>query len=174
MSTHTSRIAAFLVLVALALSVPGCTVYERTYPGRSADQVWTAMIAVAEQPSYDSEEWGKWHVMSNDVWVDEPQARIEVYRKLRRVVYNAGMVRPDEQDRTYRMTVKLRDAGTPRIHFETRAIELPTDGFTESQRYFDDVGALLEGVPELAEPTVTVAPAEEPAAEGDVEAPGAD
>lgn len=144
------RFARFLFILAAAFVLTGCTVYERNYPGRTSDQVWSAMVAVAQQPDYDSEKWGKWHVMQNEVWVDEPKARIEVYRELRRVVYNAGMVKPDEQDREYRMTIKLRDSGTPRIRFETRALELPTDGFTESQRYFDDVGALLEGMPAAA------------------------
>ncbi len=158
MSTTTKRFATVVLVAFAVLALAGCTVYERKYPGRTPDQVWSAMVAVAQQPDYDSEKWGKWHVTTNEVWVDEPEARIEVYRKLRRVVYNAGMVKPDEQDREYRMTMRLRDAGVPRIRFETRAFEIPADGYAESQRFFDDVGALLEGMPVLEAPTVTEAP----------------
>ena len=158
MSTNTMRFAPPLLVFAVLVLLTGCTVYERNYPGRSADQVWSAMVAVAQQPDYSSEKWGKWHVMQNEVWVDEPKARIEVYRELRRVVHNAGSVGPDEQDREYRMTIRLRDSGTPRIRFETRALEIPADGFTESQRFFDDVGELLEGMPSGVAPELPAAP----------------
>ena len=175
MNTLTRPIVRVLLFAAMFAVVTGCTVYERKYPGRTADQVWSAMVAVANEPNYESEKWGKWHVTKNEVWVDEENARIEMFRELRRVVYKAGMVKPDDQDRTYRITVNLRDSEIPRVRFETRAWEIPADAFAESQRYFDDVGELLEIMPMLAEPAVTTAPAEAPVAEpAPTEAPSAE
>lgn len=165
MNTMTTRLAriAFVLLAASLFS--GCVSYERTYPGRTQQQVWTAMISVAEQPNYDSEEWGKWHVMTNNVWVDESGARIEVSRHLRRSVYNAGMVKPDQQERTYELTFSLRGSTEPTVRCSMRGFEIPAEAFTESQRYFDDVGELLMGMPmpmaSHAAPEMEEAPADE-------------
>jgi len=153
----TTRILHFASLLVAALLLSGCVTYERSYPGRTSQQLWTAMVSVAEQPDYTSEEWGPWHVMANDVYVEEGTGQIEISRHLRRVVYKAGMVKPDEQERTYLISISLRQSVTPKIKFSMRGMEIPADAFTESQRYFDDVGDLLDGMPVMSEPAVSEA-----------------
>lgn len=172
MTIMTTRLTRIVFVLFAASLFTGCVSYERTYPGRTQQQVWTAMISVAEQPDYDSEKWGQWHVMANDIWVDEAGVRIEVSRHLRRVVYNAGMVKPDAQDRTYQISVSLRGSTSPLIRFTLRGFENPTDAYTESQRYFDDVGALLDGMPSMeqqpnAAPPMDAAPPDEAPADMD-------
>ena len=59
--------------VIAALLLGGCTTVNHSFPDHDSGPVWTAMVAVAEQPRYDD-----WKVLDNDVWVDEAERRIRI------------------------------------------------------------------------------------------------
>jgi hypothetical protein len=129
------------MVVAMA-AAGGCTSVDRSFDGYGRDQVWTAMVAAAETPAYVD-----WKVATNDVWVDEADRRIEIYRNLRRVLYRPG-ADPLRETRTWRFEVRLDEGDPPTAIFVSRGAGLPTDAQHEANRYFLDVQDLLLGVPE--------------------------
>ncbi len=130
-----------LTPVVVLLVAGGCTSSERTFDGYSSDQVWTAMVAAAETPTY-----ADWTVAANDVWVDESAQRIEIHRNLRRVLYRPG-ADPHRETQTWRFEVRLRGRNPPTANFISRGIGLPTDAEYEANRFFLEVHDLLLGIP---------------------------
>jgi len=130
-----------LMPVVVLLVAGGCTTIERTFDGYGSDQVWTAMVAAAETPVY-----ADWTVAANDVWVDESEQRIEIYRHLRRVLYRPG-ADPHPETQTWRFEVRLEGHDPPMASFVSRGVGLPTDAQYEANRFFLDVHDLLLGVP---------------------------
>lgn len=130
-----------LMPVVVLLVAGGCTTVERTFDGYGPDQVWTAMVATANTPSY-----ADWKVATNDVWVDESAQRIEIYRQLRRVLYRPG-ADPHHETQTWRFEVRLEGHNPPMASFVSRGVGLPTDAQYEANRFFLDVHDLLLGVP---------------------------
>ena len=78
------RRACFPLLIGLAVLVTGCTTKSATFPDRSPEQVWTALVTVSEQPEYR-----QWVLIENNVWVDANYDRVEVHRRLRRDIHRA-------------------------------------------------------------------------------------
>ncbi|MHC4108770.1 MAG: hypothetical protein ACYSTY_11855, partial [Planctomycetota bacterium] len=77
----------------------GCTSVKQSFPGHAPEQVWAAMVAVARTPDYEGPDPGEtWTVVTNEVWLDEPEARIEIFRRLSRPVPRPG-AEPQSQQR---------------------------------------------------------------------------
>ncbi len=74
-----SRVALSAVLPAACVAslLGGCASETATFAGRPRDQVWTAMVAVAEQPDYQD-----WRMLDNVVSVDPEQEKIVLFRAL--------------------------------------------------------------------------------------------
>lgn len=131
-------------VISLAL-LSGCSTITETYPGHPADQVWTAMQAVAESPEYDD-----WHVVENETWVDPDLARIEIYRVNRRVLHRPG-AKPLDEKRTWKFQVLLVDVDPPTAAFKTRSFAIPAQAQVEAEQYLEDVWQVLGGRPEPVE-----------------------
>ncbi len=138
MNVATRIVAAMLPVV---LPLAGCATVRQSFPGSTADQVWTALVVVAERPQYDD-----WTVPTNEVWVDEPNRRIEVYRRLQRVLYRPG-AGPHRERRTWRFEIRLEPTDPPEAVFESRGWGVPAQAQIEGGRYFSDVVNLLSGYP---------------------------
>ena len=143
---RTNGLAAMAAagLAALMPMLGGCTTVKATFPGESPEAVWTAMVAVAESPGYDTgpvEE--RWRVEENAVMVDRENARIEIYRQLRRTLHLAG-ARPWTEGREWRFRVVLEELEPPLAVFTSRGLGVPAHAKAEGERYFDDVRALLD------------------------------
>jgi hypothetical protein len=136
----TRRLPLALGLAALS----GCAANEESFPTRSADQVWTAMVAAAERPVYDD-----WHVIENDVWVDDAGRRIEIYRRLRAYRDPPGQYSRLE-DREWTFVASFEDRqppDAPTVRFDIRGWHIPSHGWKERDRYFRHVRELLAAEP---------------------------
>ncbi len=136
MTRITSIAVSFCIVVLLAGF--GCTSRTQTYPNHTVGQVWAAMQAVAESPEYDD-----WHVMSNDVWVDDEQARIEVYREVRRTLHRPRS-QPLNQRRTWRLQMLLVDDDPPTVRIVSRGIGIPAHAQEETDRSLIDIRKILQ------------------------------
>ncbi len=130
-----------LLLPVLSLGLAGCTSVKQDFSGVPSDDVWRAMLAVAEEPLYED-----WKVASNDVWVDEPERRIEVYRRVHRILYRP-MAKPWPQKRAWRFEISFDAGDDPgddsRAVFVSRGFGVPAHAEAEGRRYFADVLDLL-------------------------------
>ncbi len=140
------KIASRLTVVVLAAFIlPACTTVRQEFVGSSRDQVWRAMVAVAESPSYDD-----WTVTDNDVWVDEAAQRIEIYRRLRRVIHQPAS-KARRENREWRFQVIFKPTDPPLATFTSRGLGVPFHAQHEAERYFQDVLELLGGIPQQDE-----------------------
>ena len=135
---HRAIIGPVLVFIPI---MGGCTTVEHSFLGYDSRQVWTAMVVVARTPAYDD-----WKIAANDVWVDEREYRIEVYRHLRRVLYSPD-ANPHRESRTWRFEIRLVEFDPPVARLVSRGAGQPTDAQREGKRYFRDVHDVLLGVP---------------------------
>ncbi len=136
------KITSRLMVVLLAVSVLfGCTTVHQEFAGLPSDQVWTALVAVAESPGYDD-----WIVTDNDVWVDEAAHRIEIYRRLRRVIHQPAY-KARRENREWRFQVIFEPTDPPLATFTSRGLGVPSHAQHEGERYFLDVLDLLGGMP---------------------------
>ncbi len=133
MRALAARVAAMLCLLAAA----GCTSATQRFPGADAAQVWTAMVKVAEDPEYPD-----WKIASNDVWLDEAARRIEVYRRLHRVLFTPQHD-PRGEQRTWRFEMRLKESDPPEVKFISRGLALPAHARLEADHYFTEVAAAL-------------------------------
>lgn len=141
------RTLAIGVTLLLAPSLLGCTRLRESFPGQAPEHVWRALVAVAESPDYDHPDpTRRWFVVENDVWLDEAEARIEIYRRLRRDVHRSGSG-PHREDRTWRFGVRLEATDPPEATFVSRDWGVPMQALDEARRYFADVRGLLRGPP---------------------------
>lgn len=151
------RLTAF-ALVALFLN--GCTSVQESFPGRDPGQVWSALVAAAQSPSYDDmDPMERWNVRENEVWADPAGRRIEIYRRLHRFVYQSAS-RRHEEERRYAITVGYDPEPTPTATFTIRRFAIPAWAQAAGDRYFANVRQLLEAVPEIHEKMSEPAPAE--------------
>ncbi len=118
----------------------GCTYVDFTFEGYSSDQVWKAMVVAAETPTYDD-----WHVAENNVWVDPTEYRIEIYRRLRRVLHRPES-EPRREAQTWKFDVRMIALDPPKARLVSRSAAVPIHATREGQRYFLDVHDLLLGV----------------------------
>lgn len=136
-----ARTFRVLLLLGCLLLQVGCATHERTYPGQSAEQVWAAMVAVAEVPDYT----GDWHVTGNIVTTDHQEGIIDVNRSLRRTVLELSGERRTEQ-RDWQFRFMLLPAQSPTVAFVARNPALPMHVHVEADRFFTDLATVLAGV----------------------------
>ena len=147
----TLRTVTLSVLVLLLAGMSGCTSVTRVFPDRPAEQVWTAMLAAAEQPDYLSGPPEKrWHVRENLVHVDDTERRLEIYRELDRYLVR-GDAPPIRERSQWRISIELEDGTPPRATFHNRGLAVHMNAVSEAERYFADVEALLEDGTEAVE-----------------------
>ena len=110
-----------ITVIALGFLLTGCTTSNRGYPGYSAEQVWEAMVTAARNPTITD-----WTVTSNDVWPDEKGKRIEVSRRLRRVMHSPDSD-PLQELRDWRFEITLIESSSPKVSFVSRGfgVDLP-------------------------------------------------
>jgi len=134
-----------LAIIAV-VSMTGCTIMEESYAGRETDQVWTAMVAVANSPDY----YHDWFITENHVWVDDEGARIEVQRTIERDLVRSGM-NPQHQKKSWQHQILLlEDESGPLVRFTSRDWGVPIQAQEEAHLYFADVWELLGGKPDPA------------------------
>jgi hypothetical protein len=137
---------AVLTCALAAAGLNGCTTVRHSFPGYEEGQVWTALKAVAHTPDYSDEDPTKrWFVKENHVMVFEEESRIEIYRKLDRIL-EVETVKPQREQRNWQFRVLLTGGDTPTATFVSRGIGVPMQAHAEAVRYFDDVMTLLAGV----------------------------
>jgi len=123
-----------------AILLGGCASQSATFDGRPREQVWTAMVAVAEQPEYRD-----WNLIENEVSIVPDQSRILVYRKLE-VMRQAPGASPVEMKREWSFEITLdppQEGKSPKVTFASTAVVLPARLKDEAERYFAAVGELL-------------------------------
>src|SRR6185503_1538792 len=97
---------AVAALVALS-GLSGCVSKSETFSGQTADQVWTALTAVAKTPDYrDPDPTERWTVRENNVWIDDESHRIEILRRLERDLHNPAS-RPRHEEREWKLQITL-------------------------------------------------------------------
>ena len=136
------RCASFnpaMVLLATSAAVGGCASRTHVFDGREIEPVWTAMKTVAAEPRYDD-----WTIPNegNQVWTNDDQRRIEIYRKLERITHQPGK-KPHVDQRTWRIQIFLTEAEPPTAKFVSRDLVVPAWAWEEAERYFADVEELL-------------------------------
>ena len=115
-TAFNARLSTLILATGFISATVGCTTRSQVFEGYGDDQLWTAMVASAQKPTYDD-----WRVMDNEVYVDEATRRIEVYRVLKRTLVTpystAGGARVEVSDRPRsRPRTRLADGrlhGTP-------------------------------------------------------------
>lgn len=133
-----SSTLTLLLLAPVALLAAGCTTYHESFAGVESQRVWSAMVAAAQNPEYDD-----WHIVENHVWASDEQARIEVYRRIRRDV-RVPLGGTQRQERTLKhQMLLLEEDGTPIVEFNGRSGGIPAHEQAESIRYFDQVWAAM-------------------------------
>ncbi|MCI0365319.1 MAG: hypothetical protein L0219_15730 [Phycisphaerales bacterium] len=138
-----------LVLVSALLALPGCgTTVRQTFDGRDPDQVWTAMIAVARTPDYSAPDdyTQRWTVRENQVWVDQANQRIEIFRRLERMLHRPRS-QPLHEEREWKLQATLEERDPPTVRFTSRQLGVPAHAWDEAERYFDEVWKVLGGKP---------------------------
>lgn len=128
-----------LLLIGLFTLIAGCTSKSAVFPGRTPEQVWTAVVAVAEQPEYD-----RWVVVENNVWVDPTNDRVEVDRTLKRDLHrqDSPAVREVEQ---LKMQIVLERTEPPAITATMRNQMIRAKAIIAIDHFFDEVRDLLGG-----------------------------
>lgn len=146
--TRIAPVTIALLLAAILLT--GCTTVRQTFPEKDPQHVWTALIAVAETPDYSSEDpEERWTVDENHVAVYDEERRIEIYRRLDRILHRPG-TQPLRQARTWKFQILLEELDPPTVAFISRGWGVPQLAQWEAAKYFADVWEVLSGPP-LAE-----------------------
>lgn len=154
-----SSIAALLLAVPAITSLLGCTSRSQVFEGYGDDQLWTAMVATARAPSYDD-----WKIDENEVFVDDAQRRIEIYRVLKRT-YVSPYSDPRKEEEEWRFQIVLaRDTelDQPMVDFTARQLTVPAHVWDEADRYFAQMRLLLGPVAPPASSNAPAAGSEEP------------
>lgn len=135
------RAVMMLIAVLIVSFFGGCTTMERSFPDHSQDQVWSAMVAVAERPVY-----ADWKVLENNVYANQEAKRIEVSRVVHRQLYLPGSGNnPRYERRDWKFTITLMPIEPPTIHFLSRGWAVPMHAREEAERYLNDVKDVLSG-----------------------------
>jgi len=142
-------LAPVIALFTLAAVLIGCA-QSRTYEGHSRDEVWQAMLFAAKHPRYRD-----WIVMDNQTWADEPAARIEIFRELKRDVVLPGQD-PYREETEWRLRSALEEGEVPVVRFSTSNMCIPAHFWLQADHYFDEVQSRLASAPppSLTVPTV--------------------
>ena len=132
-------LAVSLALCSIS-GLSGCTTNSAVFKDRSAEQVWTVMVTVAQSPDYDD-----WSIMENEVWVDPNYDRIEIHRRLKRD-YHHPEIEPARQMATYDMQFILERTDPPVVTGTIRNPVIPVKGQEMIKHYFDEMRKLLSPI----------------------------
>lgn len=138
-------IARQTVFIVMFVMLGGCSAQYHTFEGHNADDVWQAMLTVARTPDYQTgppDE--RWTVRENRVWDDPETNRIEIFRRLERVLYQPAS-RPLHEDRQWKFQVVLEERNPPTVMFFSREMGVPAHAWVEADRYFEEVQDVLTG-----------------------------
>lgn len=138
------RRLALPLLAILVIAAGGCRAQERSFPGESPANVWSAARAAAESPDYmPAEVEDRWNVDVNEVLVDEEAGELEIYRRLSRLHLRSGGDRFVER-RTWTLGVDVTaDPEAPTVRLVSRGLAVPAHVTAEAERYFDQIAELL-------------------------------
>lgn len=136
-----------VLLIVLPLLLTGCVTKTHTFEGHDADSVWTAMLVVAKSPDYSAgPPADRWTMRENRVWANEEQNRIEIFRRLERILYQPASS-PRYENREWKFQVTLEERDPPKVSFSSREVGIPSHAWEEADRFFDEVWELLGGKP---------------------------
>ena len=137
------------LLILLPMLLGACGV-ESTFTGEDPAQLWRALQAVAEAPTYDEGDVTKrWTVVENIVDVDNVDWRIDITRHLKRLLRRPG-AKPLYEERHWRFEIQLLHEDPPRVRFICIDPAIPTKVQYEGDRFFAEVRSLLSGYPRPA------------------------
>lgn len=141
------QLAAGAAAIAIA-SATGCTSRTQTFDGCSAERLWPAMVATAKTPEYSD-----WKVMDNQVYANDGEHTIEVFRTLKRT--RIQPYSPERQEeKTWKFQIQLEEAsGSPMVRFSARQFAVPDHVWREADRYFSQVRGSLDGAAHAAPST---------------------
>lgn len=137
---------AFFLLGILA-ALGGCTTQSSVFKDRSPEQVWTALIAVAEDPQYD-----KWVVVDNNVWIDLMYDRLEIQRTLKRDLHRTGSA-PQRETQELEFQVVLERTQPPAVTVTLRNAIIRGKALMAIDHFFGEVRDLLYVDPEASSQT---------------------
>ena len=162
-TAFNARLSTLILATGFISATVGCTTRSQVFEGYGDDQLWTAMVASAQKPTYDD-----WQVMDNEVYVDEATRRIEVYRVLKRTLVTPYST-PRQEEREWKFQIALgRDPelDSPTVDFTARQLVVPAYVWTEADKFFLQMRTSL-GAPTATTPVEgsTPAPQAAPAAE---------
>ena len=131
------------VMLSFALLLGGCSTQREVFTAHPADEVWTAMKAVAETPDYAQGDLSnRWTVRANNIWIDDETRRIEIARELERIYHQPGST-PHQENRAWKFTVRLESNDPPTAAITSRGMGVPAHAWEEADRYFDEVWQVL-------------------------------
>lgn len=162
-TAFNARLSTLILATGFISATVGCTTRSQVFEGYGDDQLWTAMVASAQKPTYDD-----WRVMDNEVYVDQATRRIEVYRVLKRTLVTPYST-PRQEEREWKFQIALgRDPelDSPTVDFTARQLVVPAYVWTEADKFFlqmrTSLGAPTGTTPmEGSTPAPQVAPAAE-------------
>lgn len=128
-----------ILLIGLFALVTGCTTKSAVFPGRTPEQVWTAIVAVAEQPHYE-----KWVVVENHVWVDPTYDRVEIQRKLKRDLHRQESP-PVREVESLEMQIVLERTEPPAVTATLRNPMIRGKAVMAIEHFFNELRELLDG-----------------------------
>jgi hypothetical protein len=137
-----TQIVALLGALLVAAFGTGCASQSTTFPDRPRNQVWTAMVAVAENPDYPD-----WRLVDNEVAVSPDADRILIHRRVRRNLIEPGSPMR-QQDRDWVFEIRLFDTEPPKAVFSSPTMVVPVWLRQEADRYFRSVRELLGESPQ--------------------------
>ena len=125
-------------LVGILVVLAGCTTQSSVFKDRSPEQVWTALIAVAEDPQYD-----KWVVVENNVWIDMVYDRLEIQRTLKRDLHRTGSS-PQRETQDLELQVVLERTQPPAVTVTVRNAIIRGKAIMAIDHFFGEVRDLLD------------------------------
>ena len=134
-----------IVCILTTVILSGCSApMQQTFPEIDRSHLWTAMVATAMAPQYESDNFReRWIVAENEVELHPKQGQIDVKRIIHRSL-QLPRQRPQRDRRDILFSVYLLPTTPPTIEFVSHNSKfLPVRSLNEAQRYFDAVEALL-------------------------------
>ena len=126
------------LMVVLPALLAGCTTKSAVFEGRTPEQVWTAMVAIAEEPRYDN-----WVVVENNVWVDGVFDRIEIQRSLKRDHHRHGS-KPVRETEHLELQAVLERTEPPVVTVTVRNAMIRGKGLMAIDHFLAELGGLLD------------------------------
>ena len=134
-----------IVCILTTVTLSSCSApMQQTFPEIDRSHLWTAMVATAMAPQYESDNFRKrWIVAENEVELHPKQGQIDVKRIIHRSL-QLPRQRPQRDRRDILFSVYLLPTTPSTIEFVSHNSKfLPIRSLNEAQRYFDAVEAML-------------------------------